>query len=96
METHQDDWDVLRLHNEELVITYDGLKELQRDGRVLVLAHATREELHKCTEEKATRLKKRKKKRLSHTCDIYTILYICVTQVTKNDWNSHCIDGADL
>lgn len=39
---------MLRLHNEELVIADNGLKELKRDGGVLVLAYATREELHRC------------------------------------------------
>lgn len=37
---------MLRLHDEELVIANHCLKELQCDGGVLVLAYATREELH--------------------------------------------------
>lgn len=50
VKTHQDDWNVLRLHDEELVIANHGLKELQCDGGVLVLAYATREELHTHTQ----------------------------------------------
>lgn len=37
---------MLRLHNEELVISNNRLKELQRDRGVLVLAYATRDELY--------------------------------------------------
>lgn len=44
-QTYQHGGDVLRLHNEELVIADDGLKELQRHRRVLVAADVTGNQL---------------------------------------------------
>lgn len=43
--THQDIRDVLRLHDEELIVADDGLKELQRDRGVLEAADAGRHKL---------------------------------------------------
>lgn len=44
-QTHQNVGDVLRLHDEELIVSHDRFKKLQRHGGVLVAADATGHQL---------------------------------------------------